>query len=197
MAIRGGGTQKDFKERHSCRLAKKILMLHRTLSCPFARLTRSVCRQMLRPFCVPTALGVRPKRKGRRKMKIEYKFTKGNPVVIEVSEEWGNIIVDLDREEYNNDHKNTRRHCSLDEYDADHNLLASDEDIPSDFIKKEEYATLRVALESLEPLQKTVIYESFFLGKSNVEIAREHGVGESAIRRVKMRAIKNLQKFFI
>ena len=46
-------------------------------------------------------------------MKIEYKFVTG-AVEVEVSNEWGTLLVDMDRQEYNNDHKETRRHISLD-----------------------------------------------------------------------------------
>ena len=46
-------------------------------------------------------------------MKITYKFVTGEVAEVEVSEEIGAVIVDLDRQEYNNDHKETRRHYSL------------------------------------------------------------------------------------
>ena len=61
-------------------------------------------------------------------MKIKYEFAT-ETVEIEVSEEWANILIDLDRQEYNN-HKETRRHCSLDAYNLDDSLLPSDADIP-------------------------------------------------------------------
>ena len=46
-------------------------------------------------------------------MKIKYQFAT-ETVEIEVSDDWGNLVIDLDRQEYNNDHKETRRHLSLD-----------------------------------------------------------------------------------
>ena len=45
-------------------------------------------------------------------MKIQYKFA-SETIEIEVSDEWGEILIDLDRQEYNNDHKETRRHSSI------------------------------------------------------------------------------------
>ena len=56
-------------------------------------------------------------------MKIEYKFVTG-AVEVEVSNEWGTLLVDMDRQEYNNDHKETRRHISLDacQYEGAENL---------------------------------------------------------------------------
>jgi len=46
-------------------------------------------------------------------MKIKYHFNT-ETIEIEVSEEWGEILVELDRQEYNINHKETRRHTSLD-----------------------------------------------------------------------------------
>lgn len=40
-------------------------------------------------------------------MKIKYEFVTGTTEV-EVSEEWGSVFIDLDREEYNNNHRETR-----------------------------------------------------------------------------------------
>ena len=51
-------------------------------------------------------------------MKIKYEFVTG-AVEVEVTDDWGTILVDLDRQEYNINHKETRRHCSLDAYNLD------------------------------------------------------------------------------
>ena len=40
-------------------------------------------------------------------MKIQYKFAT-ETVTIEVDDRWGELLVDLNRQEYNNDHKETR-----------------------------------------------------------------------------------------
>ena len=42
-----------------------------------------------------------------------YHFSDGETVSIEIPDDWGEILIDLDRQEYNNDHKETRRHYSL------------------------------------------------------------------------------------
>ena len=46
--------------------------------------------------------------------KYEYSFS-NESVIIEVSDEWAGVLAELDREEYNNDHAETRRHVSLDD----------------------------------------------------------------------------------
>ena len=44
-------------------------------------------------------------------MKIKYEFA--NEVIeIEVSDEWGMVILEMDRLDYNNDKKETRRHLA-------------------------------------------------------------------------------------
>ena len=45
--------------------------------------------------------------------KYEYSFSNESEI-IEVSDEWADILEELDRIEYNNDHAETRRHVSLD-----------------------------------------------------------------------------------
>ncbi len=46
-------------------------------------------------------------------MKIKYEFAT-ETVEIEVAAEWGAVLKECDREEYNNNHKETRRHVHLD-----------------------------------------------------------------------------------
>lgn len=61
-------------------------------------------------------------------MKIKYEFA-NEAVEIEVEEKWATIVLDLDREEYNDNHRETRRHCSLDALNLDDTLLPSDVDV--------------------------------------------------------------------
>ena len=50
-------------------------------------------------------------------MKITYEFVTGEISEVEVDESLGGMLLDLDRQQYNNDHKETRRHVSLDGMD--------------------------------------------------------------------------------
>ena len=45
-------------------------------------------------------------------MKVRYEFVNGEISEIEVDDNLGELLVDFDRQEYNNDHKETRRHTS-------------------------------------------------------------------------------------
>ena len=62
-------------------------------------------------------------------MKVRYEFVTGEFTEIEVDDSLGELLVDFDRQEYNNNHKETRRHCSLDAYNLDDALFPSDVDV--------------------------------------------------------------------
>ena len=114
-------------------------------------------------------------------MKIRYQFAT-ETVEVEVSEELGNIIVDLDRQEYNNHHKETRRHCSLDAFNLDDALFPSEEDIEAEVVAKDQYNRLYAAIALLEPQQKELVRQVSFENRKIVDIAAEEGVSEAAIR---------------
>ena len=52
-------------------------------------------------------------------MKIEYRFVNGEKASIDVSGNFEKIIIELDRNLYNNNHAETRRHMSLDALEED------------------------------------------------------------------------------
>lgn len=126
-------------------------------------------------------------------MKIEYKFVTG-AVEVEVSNEWGTLLVDMDRQEYNNDHKETRRHCSLDAFNLDDALFPSDVDVLRDILKAEDAERLHRAIAKLEPRQQKLIRQVFFEGRGYTDIARSEGLDESAVRHATTRALKKLKK---
>lgn len=127
-------------------------------------------------------------------MKIKYEFS-NETIEIEVDETWGAVLIDLDRQEYNNEQKETRRHCSLDAYNADNNLLPSDEDLEEDFFVAEDHKKLYAAIKKLEPRQQYLIEQIYFLGRKQVDIATEEGVSKVAITYAVQRAVKKLKKF--
>ena len=126
-------------------------------------------------------------------MKIKYQFAT-ETVEVEVSEELGNIIVDLDRQEYNNHHKETRRHCSLDAFNLDDALFPSEEDIEAEVVAKDQYNRLYAAIALLEPQQKELVRQVFFEDRKIVDIAAEEGVSEAAIRNRLKKITQHLKK---
>ena len=57
-------------------------------------------------------------------MKISYEFVTGEVSEVEVDERLGGMLLDLDRQQYNNDQKETRRHFSLNGLDYEGDLFA-------------------------------------------------------------------------
>ena len=125
-------------------------------------------------------------------MKIQYNFVT-ETVEIEVPDDWGNLVIDLDRQEYNNNHAETRRHYSLDalafegeEYgkvdQAMHNLI--------------EYQDLREAVSKLTDQQQYIIINHYYLGRSYTEIAKELGISIPCVTKCAERARKQIKKYF-
>ena len=116
-------------------------------------------------------------------MKIRYEFTNGEISEIEVDEALGGLLVELDRQEYNNDHRETRRHVSLDGMDYEGALFASPDDPAAEVLRREDAARLRRAMEALSPSQRELVLKVYFEGRSIVSLAAEEGVSHVAIVR--------------
>ena len=89
-------------------------------------------------------------------MKIKYEFA-NETVEIEVDEQWGSVLIDLDRQEYNNNQTETRRHCSLDAINLDENWLPSDENTELSVLQRLDNQRLYAAIAQLNPGQQSLI----------------------------------------
>lgn len=127
-------------------------------------------------------------------MKIQYKFA-SETIAIEVSDEWGEILIDLDRQEYNNDHKETRRHYHMEGCVYEGEDFAVEDPALARLLEDDGLlAKLPSAVASLLPRQRRLINQVFVERKAYVAIAREDGVDESAVRKAVGRALKKLEK---
>ena len=127
-------------------------------------------------------------------MKIKYEFVTG-AVEVEVTDDWGTILVDLDRQEYNINHKETRRHCSLDAYNQDDALLPSDEDVVRDILAAEDNQQLFEAIAHLDVEQQELVRAIFFRMMSVSEYAKRHGITQPAASQRKKAVLKKLKEF--
>ena len=128
-------------------------------------------------------------------MKIKYEFA-NETIEIEVEEEWADIVIDLDRQEYNVNHKETRRHCSLEAYNLDDALLPSDENVERDVIDDEDKKRLYKAIAALTPDQQELVRRVYFNNERLADIAREQGVSRAALTNRMNRIVSSLKKFF-
>lgn len=126
-------------------------------------------------------------------MKIKYEFAT-ETVEIEVTDDWGAIVVDLDRQDYNTDHKESRRHCSLEAYNLDDGLLPSDENVEQRILQAERDGQLYDALARLDADQRELIVALYFKKVKAADFAKQKGVSPSAITQRKATALKNLKK---
>ena len=127
-------------------------------------------------------------------VKITYRFADGHAEEMEVEQEVAETLKELDRQEYNNNHRETRRHVTFDCTEEKSWLAVDDQrlsrllDGPPDEIR------LRVAINQLEQHHRDLIIAIFYRGIKVVEYARLSGVSQSAISQQLGIAIKKLKK---
>lgn len=128
-------------------------------------------------------------------MKITYKFVTGEVAEVEVSEEIGAVIVDLDRQEYNNDHKETRRHYSLEGkvYEGK-DYAVEDSGLEALFAGPTDEERLRTAIQKLDPDQQAMVRAIYFNGISVNDYAARMSVTQSAISHRLQTVRKKLKK---
>ena len=114
-------------------------------------------------------------------MKITYEFVTGEISGVEVDERLGGMLLDLDRQQENNDQKETRRHFSLNGMDYEGELFASAEDTERAVEHREDMARLYSAMEALSPSQRELVEKVYFEERKITDIAREEGVDKSAV----------------
>ena len=128
-------------------------------------------------------------------MEIKYEFVTGEVLEIEVEDALGEVLLEFDRRERNNDRRETRRHMSLDGMDFEGEWLVSSEDTEGAALCQEDMGRLTRALEMLSPGQRELVLKVYFKGMRIVDIAREEGVGESAVRDRIRRIHKKMKKY--
>ncbi len=127
-------------------------------------------------------------------MKIQYKFAT-ETISIDVPNDWGEILIDLDRQEYNNDHKETRRHYSLEAkvYEG-MDYAAEDSGLEAIFAGPTDEERLHTAIRQLSPDQQAMIRAIYFDGVSVNDYAARMGVTQSAISHRLQTVKKKLKK---
>ena len=129
-------------------------------------------------------------------MKITYEFVTGEVSGVEVDERLGGMLLDLDRQQENNDQKETRRHFSLNGMDYEGELFASAEDTERAVEHREDVARLYSAMEALSPSQRELVKKVYFEERKITAIAREEGVSHVAVRDRLERIYKKIKNNF-
>ena len=128
-------------------------------------------------------------------MEIKYEFVTGEVLEIEAEDALGEVLLEFDRQEKNNDRRETRRHMSLDGMDFEGEWFVALEDTEGVALYREDMGRLTRALEMLSPEQRELVLKVYFKGIRVVDIARNEGVGESAVRDRIRRIHKKMKKY--
>jgi RNA polymerase sigma-70 factor (ECF subfamily) len=136
-------------------------------------------------------------------MKIKYQFVTGEVTEVEISEEIGAVIIDLDRQEYNNDHKETRRHESLYKTEEYGDRYAADDDTEGEVIaregaaeQEEQFRKLHHAIKKLTPDQQDLVNKVILGGMTITAYAKQIGISQPAATQRRQTIMKKLKKFF-
>lgn len=138
-----------------------------------------------------------------KKIEYRYEYANGEVVILtaegsaadksrQISEEWIRILEELDRIDYNNDQRETRRHCSLDAFDPDEYYFASSHDGFDELECKETWDLMKRKLTERECL----IAERYFLmGYKPKELAELFGISTRRVQQIIWRIRKKLKNF--
>ena len=128
-------------------------------------------------------------------VKIMYRFADGHIEELEVAQEVAETLRELDRQEYNNSQKETRRHISISamEYE-DERFAAHDADVLEKALRRIDAENLCRALSMLTSAQRELVRRVFFLGERPSDIAEAEGVDKSAIAHRLERIYRQLEK---
>lgn len=137
------------------------------------------------------------------KEKIEYRYEFANGDVVElkirrsgsgsddknrITSDWLELLLDLDRREYNNNQTETRRHCSLNAMDQDDNQVPMEKDIFEEFYEEETWKEMCKVLTERERLVGDLFFRQ---GYKQRELAKIFGVNEARMSQIIRKIRKN------
>jgi len=95
-------------------------------------------------------------------MEVTYNFVNGENVIVLVDEKLGGTIMQLDKDLYNNNHRETRRHKSLNEMvnKAD-TFVDKNVNIEDDFLRRSDVDKLYEAISKLTPSEQELIHKLY------------------------------------
>ena len=127
-----------------------------------------------------------------QRMTYDYHFN-NETISIDIPDSDYEVLIEMDRLEYNANHKETRRHMSLEACDRDDNQLPDKTDVEEICIQRMEIDALQCAMDRLLPKQRELIQKIFFENQTITSLARLEGVGKSAICERLNRALERLK----
>lgn len=127
-------------------------------------------------------------------MVIKYKFLDNATSEVEVDDELGKHITEMNDAAAKIDRKETRRHVYMSELEEKGHYIPDDSDPLDDVLKEERIKELMAAIEKLQPQQKELLIRVYWNKELQKDIAAEEGVSEMAISGRMKRIINSLKK---
>lgn len=128
-------------------------------------------------------------------MVIKYKFLDNATSEVEVDDELGKHITEMNDAAAKIDRKETRRHVYMSELEEKGHYIPADTDPLNDVLKEERIRELMAAIEKLQPQQKVLLIRVYWNKEHQKDIAAEEGVSQQAIASRLKTILKNLKKF--
>ncbi len=132
--------------------------------------------------------------KEKKMAKYRYGFVDGTEE-IEISEEWFDLLREMDREELNSNRRETRRHTSLESLDYEGEEFAAEGDAETALLEKESEREAEAMLSSLTEVQRRRV-KLRMEGRTYREIAMLENVDARAIEKSVRGAGKKISVFF-
>ena len=129
--------------------------------------------------------------------KIIYQFADGTKNEVEVSDEFYAQYQEMEKEEYNKNRAETRRHIALSQIqDNGFEPTLQESSLEEDLLKEEMKKELFEAISTLTPEQQDLVHKVFYENKSTSEIAKEMGCLDSSVSHKLERIYKKLKKIW-
>ena len=128
-------------------------------------------------------------------MVIKYKFLDNATSEVEVDDELGKHITEMNDAAAKIDRKETRRHVYMSELEEKGHYIPADTDPLNDVLKEERIRELMAAIGKLQPQQKVLLIRVYWNKEHQKDIAAEEGVSQQAIASRLKTILKNLKKF--
>ena len=119
-------------------------------------------------------------------MVIKYKFLTGEKIEIEVSNRFGETMLQIDNEIKNSNRRETGRHQSLNELNDKADLITGESiDIGKDILQKFEIDKLYNAMSKLKPSEQELIHK-LYLDKQPMMQAEYAKINKTSVGSIKM-----------
>ena len=127
---------------------------------------------------------------------ITYEFVDETVNAVEVNDELGAVIAEMDKDDKNNDRRETRRHISV-QWAQKKGIEIPDRrvDVEADAIKRKEISRLHTAMKMLTPEQRKLVRKVFFKGETLISVAVEYSISYQAIQDRLRKVYRKLRKF--